>query len=218
MGRKAVSKKRNQNPKHQKKYLLQLMPIFYEYGLQTLSMDDISLKLGISKATLYNYFATKEDMVAGILDHVLGEIGHFEEILADKQRTFLDRYFSSVLLLTQSIAGISNLFLSDLQTQYPALWELVRNFRDYAATVLQRFYEEGKELGILSGFSTNILVLSDRLFFDALTEPQILAANDLTIRQAFQEYFKLKCFGMLKMDTPKEIKQEALKIIGEADL
>ena len=218
MGRKSVSKQRNQNPKRKKKYLLRLMPIFYEYGLKELSMDDISEKLEISKATLYNYFATKEEMVAGILDHVLGEIGFFEAILEDKQRSFLDRYFSSVSLLTQSIAGISNLFLSDLQILYPDLWQLVRNFRDYAASVLQQFYDEGKELDIVSNLSTDILVLSDRLFFDALTEPKVLAANNLTIREAFQEYFELKCFGMLKMDTPKAIKEEALKYLSDVKL
>ena len=218
MGRKSVSKQRNQNPKRRQKYLLQLMPIFYEYGLQALSMDDICEKLDVSKATLYNYFATKEEMVAGILEHILGEIAYFENVLVDKNRSFLDRYFSSVQLLTQSVAGISNTFLDDMQTHFPILWQQVRDFRDYAATVLQRFYEEGKQLGILTGYSTNILVLSDRLFFDALTEPKILVANNLTIQQAFQEYFKLKCFGMLNVEGSDEIKNEALAIINQIEL
>jgi AcrR family transcriptional regulator len=218
MGRKSVAKQRNQNPKRRKKYLMRLMPIFYEYGLQELSMDDISQKLDISKATLYNYFATKEEMVAGILDHVLGEIGYFETIMADKERSFMDRYFSSVLLLTKSVSGISNRFLMDVQSMYPVLWEIVREFRNYSANVLERFYEEGKQLGILSAFSTNILVLSDRLFFDALTEPQILDANNLTIQEAFSEYFKLKCFGMIKMDAPWEVKREALEMLKEIEI
>jgi len=213
MGRKSVVKQRNQNPGRRKKYLLRLMPIFYEFGLQELSMDDICDKLDVSKATLYNYFASKEEMVAGILDHVLTEIGHFENILNDSERSFLDRYFSSVQLLTKSIAGISNVFLSDMQANFPNLWQLVRDFRDYAATVLERFYEEGKRIGVLSGFSTNILVLSDRLFFDALTEPKVLEANNLSIQEAFNEYFKLKCFGMLKLDASSKVKKEAMEIL-----
>ena len=213
MGRKSVSKQRNQHPVRRQKYLLQLMPIFYEYGLQELSMDSISDKLKVSKATLYNYFASKEEMVAGILEHVLGEIGQFEIIMADKNRSFLDRYFSSVQLLTRSVSGISNRFLSDMQTNFPDLWQLVSDFKDYAANVLARFYEEGKEIGVLSAFSTNILVLSDKLFFDALTEPSILEANNLTLQEAFNEYFKLKCFGMLKLDAPVAVKKEAIRIL-----
>lgn len=218
MGRKAVRKKRNTNPKRREKYILQLLPVFYEFGLQALSMDDICSKLNVSKATLYNYFATKEDMVTAILQHVLGEIAGFEKIIGSKEMSFLDRYFTSVQLLTKSVAGISNLFLNDLQTNFPDLWQIVRDFRDYAASVLKDFYEEGKRDNILTGYSTDILVLSDRLFFDACTEPKILAANNLTIEKAFQEYFKLKCFGMLDISSNTAVKAEALALINKLEL
>ncbi len=218
MGRKAVKKTRNANPKRKDKYIKQLMPVFYEYGLQALSMDDICQKLNVSKATLYNYFATKEEMVAAILNHVLSEIAGFESIISNIELSFLDRYFSSVQLLTKSVAGISNLFLNDLQKHFPDLWQKVRDFRDYAASVLERFYEEGKKANILSDYSTNILVLSDRLFFDALSEPKVLAANNLTIEKAFIEYFKLKSFGMLNIDKNKELKAEANKLLDNLEL
>lgn len=218
MGRKAVKKVRNANPKRKDKYVKQLMPVFYEYGLQELSMDDICEKLDVSKATLYNYFATKEEMVAAILNQVLSEIAEFESIIGNKELSFLDRYFSSVQLLTKSVAGISNLFLNDLQMYFPDLWQMVRDFRDYAATVLERFYEEGKQANILTGYSTNILVLSDRLFFDALSEPKVLVANNLTIEKAFKEYFKLKSFGMLNIDQNSDLKAEANELLGNLEL
>lgn len=218
MGRKAVRKKRNPNQKRRQKYLEKLMPIFYEYGLKELSMDDICSKLDVSKATLYNYFATKEEMVAGILTHVLGEIGQFEKIIADKQRSFLDRYFESITLLTRSVAGVSNIFLEDVQVMYPTLWKQITDFRDYSATVLQSFYEEGKQLDILSGQSTEILVLFDRLFFDALTEPKVLKANNLTIQQAFHEYFTIKCFGMLKRELSEEMRTEVKMILADTKI
>ncbi len=218
MGRKAVKKPRNRNPKRKMKYLMQLMPIFYEHGLQEFSMDDICEKLDVSKATLYNYFATKEDMVAAILETVLEEIGSFEPIMIDKQRTFLDRYFTSVQILTKALTGISNKFLEDLQSQYPNLWDVVKRFRDYAASVLNQFYEEGKQIGILSGYSTDILVLSDRLFFDALIEPKVLKENNLTIESAFHEYFKLKCFGMINLEQDKSLKSEAMQLLNNLNL
>ena len=218
MGRKAVKKQRNKNPKRKKKYLLQLMPIFYEHGLHSFSMDDICEKLSVSKATLYNYFATKEEMVAAILELVLEEIGGFELVMLDKNRTFLDRYFTSVQILTRALTGISNKFLEDLQTYYPSLWEMVKNFKDYAATILEQFYDEGKGVDVLNKYSTNILVLSDRLFFDALIEPKILIDNNLTIESAFHEYFKLKCFGMLNLEQDKSLKTEAMFLLDNLNL
>ena len=218
MGRKAISKKRNTNPKRRQKYLLQLMPVFYEYGLQALSMNDICVKLNVSKATLYNYFATKEEMVAAILQHVLDEISGFEAILSDKKQPFFDRYFSAVQLLTKSVAGMSVLFLNDLQTNFPGLWQLVQDFKSNAANELRKFYEEGKKANIFKGYSTNILVLSDRLFFDAFSDPKVLAENNLTIEEAFKEYFKLKCFGMVNITDNKEMKIEALAFLNNLEL
>ncbi|MEZ5022950.1 MAG: TetR/AcrR family transcriptional regulator [Chitinophagales bacterium] len=84
MGRKAVRRREIQILRE--KYILQLLPVFYEFGLQALSMDDICAKLNVSKATLYNYFATKRYGNRHIVQRVLGEIAGFEKIIGSKRR------------------------------------------------------------------------------------------------------------------------------------
>lgn len=41
-----------------------IVGLFYEYGIRNLNMDDISRHLKISKKTLYQYFKSKEDLIA----------------------------------------------------------------------------------------------------------------------------------------------------------
>jgi len=42
--------------------------LFLRYGIRSVTMDDVSRELGISKKTLYQYFRDKEELVAKVVD------------------------------------------------------------------------------------------------------------------------------------------------------
>src|SRR5947209_14589809 len=45
-----------------------------EHGLETLSMRKLAQSLGYEAMSLYNHVANKDDLVDGLLDHVLAEM------------------------------------------------------------------------------------------------------------------------------------------------
>ena len=42
--------------------------LFMQYGIRSVSMDDIANNLGMSKKTLYQYFADKDELVDAVVD------------------------------------------------------------------------------------------------------------------------------------------------------
>ena len=44
---------------------------FMQYGFKTFTMEDLASKMGISKKTLYEHFASKNDLVEAVLDYAL---------------------------------------------------------------------------------------------------------------------------------------------------
>ena len=44
------------------------MELFMRYGIRSISMDDIATQLGISKKTIYQYFADKDELVGAVVD------------------------------------------------------------------------------------------------------------------------------------------------------
>ena len=60
MGRNAVTKERNLNPKKRDLYIVKLTETFKKHGLKKYSMDSIASELKVSKATLYHYFSSKD--------------------------------------------------------------------------------------------------------------------------------------------------------------
>ncbi len=49
--------------------------VLAEHGLRKATMGDVAVRGGLAKATLYNHFRTKDDLVAGLLADDLAELG-----------------------------------------------------------------------------------------------------------------------------------------------
>ena len=46
--------------------------LFMQYGIRSVSMDDIANSLGMSKKTLYQYYADKDELVDSVVEsHIL---------------------------------------------------------------------------------------------------------------------------------------------------
>ena len=198
MGRNAVTKERNLNPKKRDLYIVKLTETFKKHGLKKYSMDSIASELKVSKATLYHYFSSKDEMVEIALMRVIGQMNEFENITKNELLSFETRFYKMLELFSNAFTDISNLFLADLQDEYPLLWKLIQQFIDYVNQVLTDFYNNGKKVGVFREIHTAILVISDRMFFNAISDVEFLTKNNITLRMAFDEYFRMKCFGFIK--------------------
>lgn len=161
-------------------------------------MDTIARELGLSKATLYHYFPSKDEMVELILNDVLFKLRDVEPILTNDELEFTDRFYEAIRLVSENISDISNTLLSDLRDDYPRLWKEVQHFIDYLAELLTEFYDKGKKAGVFRDINTSMLVLSDRLFFNAISHVEFFDQHGLTLQEAFEQYFEMKSRGFLK--------------------
>lgn len=57
----------NQQNQTQEKILDAAAQLFYEKDLQAVSVDDIRLRAGIAKMTLYNYFTSKDELIKALV-------------------------------------------------------------------------------------------------------------------------------------------------------
>ena len=217
MGRKPVTKERIDNPQLKEEWVRVLLPIYIKNGLKRMSMDEVAKQLNVSKATLYKHFSSREEIVEMALVVKLNDIGSFKEMLFDESQPFIDRYFNSIHLFFAEISGISTEFLLDLKKLYPDIWKRVEFFREYAATLLKAFYSRGIESGVFNNIDPAILVLNDKMFFDAISDPEFLMQNSLSLQKAFRDYFTLRTQGLFKSSMPN-LTSKIEEFIGEVML
>lgn len=198
MGRKSIPRERKINPAKIGNWTQLLFPFFQKHGLNHVTMDDIAQYLGKSKTTLYDYFQTKEDLLNLIIHERIEALRGFIPYLQDTKYDFKARYMNAVAYISTQLADITTLFLKDLHTYYPELWKIVDAFIDESSVELKTFYQNGIEAGQFNHFSASVLVLTDQLFFHALTDPHLLEKHNLTVNTAFIEYLNVRFEGLLK--------------------
>ena len=198
MGRQSVVKERIKDPKKREEWIDQLLPYFIEKGIRAVPIDEVVSILGKSKATVYKHFESHHEIVALVIQRKLGQLQHFQPIIEDENRSYQERYVLAVGYVSKHLGDVNNLFLSDLKEIYPDLWELINGFKQMALSILKKFYQDGIVDRAFENINPDLMVLSDELFFDALTNPEYLASKGLNLQAAFDSYFRMRFYGILK--------------------
>jgi len=201
MGRKPVDKERADNPKVKEKWLVDLAPLYFQSGLKRFTMDDIASKLNISKATLYKYFSSREEILNSIVKFKIEEIESFEAALQNEAITFSDRFFSIIKEVSVLLAEISERFLMETKETHPDLWVRMTAFQDKVLFIAESFYNKGIAEGFIhEDLNPRVLALSDKMFIRSVSNRRFLQEYNVTLQEAFDTYFLMKSRGIFKED------------------
>lgn len=130
---------------HKERILVKAEELFMQYGIRSVSMDDIANHLGMSKKTLYQYFSDKDELVDEVVD------GHIKEIQGDCldcRRSAQDAIHEIFITMEQIVEEFSNmnpLLLHDLEKFH---YKAYRRFRDHKDKFLVQIIRENIEWGI----------------------------------------------------------------------
>lgn len=205
MGRKSTEKNRSGNLEKRKKWVKNAMPYFQEYGIREISMDKMAEYLGISKATIYNHFSSKEEIVEFAVREKVDAIKDFHKLLFDEEVNFIERYYNSIRYYTQQLYDISLLIIEDLKELYPEVWKDIEDFQEMAMRGVIRYYDEGMAKGYFVKANSVLLAMEDRMFFELLFDQDFLIKNNLTIRKAFNDHFVIRFNGLVNSKIPFEL-------------
>lgn len=122
--------------------------LFFKLGVKSITMDDLSRELGISKKTLYLYVENKADLVnKTLLLHFQEEKQSICESL-DVAQNAIDEV---VLLAKKSLKQFRNMHPSsiyDIQKYYPKGWKIVEQYKmEYIYTTIKENISKGKVQG-----------------------------------------------------------------------
>ncbi|MBK9012637.1 MAG: TetR/AcrR family transcriptional regulator [Saprospiraceae bacterium] len=104
--------------------------LFMRVGIKSVTMDDVSRELGISKKTLYQHFENKDSLVEAVIDtHVEREQACTEEIVQGAKDA-LEEMIRIGVFLASTIEDVSPSTLFDLQKYYFKTWEVLMKKQD----------------------------------------------------------------------------------------
>ncbi|MFW5850749.1 MAG: TetR/AcrR family transcriptional regulator [Bacteroidota bacterium] len=103
--------------------LSQALEIFRKYGIKSVSMDDLSSSMHMSKKTIYKHFKNKEDLISHLfLGYVSEKFQEFQESQISKKRNAIDYLIEVHSFLFEQQSFFTPAINHDIQTTYPHIF------------------------------------------------------------------------------------------------
>lgn len=161
--------------------------MFFHLGIRSVSIDDICHELGISKKTFYVYFASKDELVAQLLQSNIAYIsGKMEELLQMNDfRKLVSRFMKHQEAEKNDVRRVPQL-VYDLKKYYPRQFaefqeECFKTQKEY----IMAYLEQGQQEGLVRA-NLNIeltAVLFAKIHSDAINDFEVIEGHGHNMHQ-----------------------------------
>jgi AcrR family transcriptional regulator len=151
--------------------------LFMKLGVKSLTMDDISRHLGISKKTLYQFVSDKKDLVNKALQLAIENDQCLLGDIAVQEENAIDELIAINEKVSEKLQSIQPAVMYDLQKYYPEAWALMEDHKkcfvcdmivkNINIGIQQGLYRENVNPGIVARIYVTLI---DKIF-DADTFP-----------------------------------------------
>jgi AcrR family transcriptional regulator len=125
--------------------IMQVFELFMRYGIKSMSMDDIAIHMGMSKKTLYQYFASKDDLVNAVLEkHLEMDQCKVKSLISSKNNA-IDDLMHIATTVNDTLKQINPSIHYDLEKYHPQAW---KKFGDYKRNFIQKIIKQNILKGI----------------------------------------------------------------------
>jgi AcrR family transcriptional regulator len=138
----------------------QAKQLYFKYGIRSVSMDDIAVGLGMSKKTIYQYFADKDELVDAIVDDDI------RDTRVDCQECFVqstdavEEIFLTLDRMLEHLGQMNPTILYDLHKFH---FNSFKKFQEHKNSYLLEIIRKNLERGISEGLyrpDINVDILS----------------------------------------------------------
>ncbi len=120
--------------------------LFFRLGIKSVTMDDISRELGISKKTLYKFVDNKSDLVLKTMQQHLNEEQAFIDDLKNTELNAIDVIIEIIKHVVKTMHNLPLSAMYDMQKYYPKSWALLDEFKNCSITeTMQDILVKGKK-------------------------------------------------------------------------
>lgn len=122
--------------------------LFMQYGLRSVSMDDIAGNLGMSKKTIYQHYADKDELIVAVIEE---ELQH-NQAICDKDRhsseNAVHEIFLAMDMVVELFSSMNPSLIYDMQKYHPNAFQ---KFQQHKNEYLYNVIRDNMKRGIQDG-------------------------------------------------------------------
>lgn len=180
--------------------------LFMRYGFKSITMDDIARELGISKKTLYLYFADKSDLVNQTVDNHLETEKQFCTDLTIKEENPIAFLLAISDNFSNETKHINPAVLFDLKKYFKEAYDKIESYsKEFIYGQVLNNIQQGKSAGLYrSELNDNIIALFYVNMVQFMVNPENYTKEIKDVQLVHKELLQYHLHGIL---TEKGLKQ-----------
>nr|WP_319400495.1 TetR/AcrR family transcriptional regulator [uncultured Carboxylicivirga sp.] len=174
--------------------------LYHQYGIKSVSMDDIAREIGMSKKTLYQAIHDKNELVESVVDHYINLVTELLSVFHNNDYNAIEQHSIHAKKVIQRFPRYNPSMLFDLRKYYPTLLRKLNEHR-YKETMdanilnLKKGIKEGYYLNDINPHIIAKIMLGYQQFlFDSASG--LLDDNELADPKTYEEVYKYHFRGI----------------------
>ncbi|HEY4786693.1 MAG TPA: TetR/AcrR family transcriptional regulator [Bacteroidales bacterium] len=169
------------------KILDKCVDLFFKYGIKSMSIDDISFHLSISKKTFYQYFNNKDEVIDEIIKQLLLKVQVTCTRIVEENLDAPDKLIKIYSEIYCQFCNCAPRFFYDVQKFYPHIFQRLPDFWDCLYNLLETLIKQGKESGVFTKeINEEITIRLHQNVLRAIIEGILIPKEDCTNSTVFE--------------------------------
>ena len=164
--------------------------MFMRYGVKSVTMDDLSRAIGISKKTLYQSVENKEDLINKVITFILMKEAEVMGVIRKKAKDAIEEVVMISRHVNKMLQAINPAAMYDLQKYYTQQFDLMRSLNDQMVyTIIKENMDKGIEEGFYrANFNTEIIAKLYVGQADLIIDTQIFPTTKYNLTNVHREF------------------------------
>ncbi|CAG7598986.1 hypothetical protein PAESOLCIP111_00274 [Paenibacillus solanacearum] len=178
------------------KYFDKIKPVLRKNRFSQLNMDDMARHMDISKATLYKYFSSKDEIITMFVEHCVDYFERADGLIANPNLSYSERFQKTYEHSLKAVIYTPDFLLQDLKEIYPHLHDSLMLAQLERIRSLVKFFEAGTAAGVFNPINATMFMVQDDVVLRRILEPSFTIQFDLTLKKSLIDFYMLKKYQL----------------------
>ena len=185
--------------RNKERILRATLELFQVHGIKKTTTNDIAQKAGVSPATVYNHFGSKEDLVRAAVKYFLAATAADFRKIFEGDLSFLGKMEQILLYKSDMLGQYQGELMQTIISEDPEIRHFVDSvYLTGIKQVIINFYEEGKRQGYVNPeLSTETIMRYMLIVRSGMAAESILSEDSEYNRKMMQELAPLFLYGIM---------------------
>lgn len=179
--------------------LNQARTLFARYGFRKCTTEDISSACGLTKAALYHYFESKNEIFSEVVNresiilmHDLREAIGARSNPIDKLRAFFLTRFEKI----KQLMNLYRISVAQAKELVPVAEEARKRFFEQELRMLEEIFQDGIAGGTFRKIRSSLVARALIAAFKGIEAHFLLHEQAVTVNEAMEEILDVMCYGL----------------------